>query len=86
MIGDEAYDTLIVADEDERTSALKAGWSEYDDMADPKGPLDGSVKALTEYLASENDADVIRKLIADEKAGKTRAGALAALKARLDEL
>ena len=65
---------------------MKTGWSEYDDMAEPKGPLDGSVKDLTEYLSTIDDADAIRVLIADEKAGKTRASALAALNARLEEL
>lgn len=82
------YDTLIVDDAEAGVEARKAGWSEYDDMgkAAPKGPLDGSVKELIEYLVDETDPAVIRKLIADEKAGKTRAGAIAALEARLGEL
>jgi hypothetical protein len=82
------YDVLIVRDEEAREEALDAGWSEYDDLtsAAPKGPLDRSVKELAEYLAAEDDLDEVRRLLSAEKEGKTRAGAIAVLEARRDEL
>ncbi len=54
-------------------------------LADPD-PLDQSIPALSTYLAGVTDPAHIQKLIAAEKAGKTRRGALDALAARLAEL
>ena len=50
------------------------------------GPLDGSIEDLTEYLAGVIGADEVQALIDAETAGKSRKGALEALKARHDEL
>lgn len=80
-----SLDGIVVDDAQAEADARKLGYGPIGEV-DSKGPLDGSVKALTEYLAGENDASIVRKLIADEKAGKTRAGAIAALEARLDEI
>lgn len=80
-IDGECLDYLVVSSAEDETAAVAAGWA-----GDVVGPLDHSVKALTAYLATVTDPAEIKKLIADEKAGKTRAGALAALNARLDEL
>lgn len=49
-------------------------------------PLDGSIEELTEYLATVTDPAVIPTLIRNEKAGKTRKGALDALENRWAEL
>lgn len=46
------------------------------------GPLDGSIEALTTHLETVSDAAEVDRLIAAEKGGKSRVGALAALDAR----
>jgi hypothetical protein len=48
--------------------------------------LDGSIPDLVEYIKTENDPAEIDRLIAGEKAGKSRIGALDALEARKSEL
>ncbi|WJH28442.1 hypothetical protein N6H13_25970 [Paenibacillus sp. CC-CFT742] len=45
-----------------------------------------SVSELSEYLKTVNDAEEVTALLADEKAGKARAGAIKALEARLKEI
>lgn len=85
MIERVGYDILTVTDADAEAAARKQGWGAVGETHS-KGPLDGSVKDLIAHLSDVDDAKVIRALIADEKAGKTRAGALAALEARLDEI
>jgi hypothetical protein len=50
------------------------------------GPLDGSIDDLTTHIESVTDVDAIQKLIDDETAGKSRAGAIKALEKRRDEL
>lgn len=50
------------------------------------GPLDQSVEKLAAYLETVTDADEVQKLIDAETAGKSRAGAIAALEARRDAL
>lgn len=50
--------------------------------AQEPGPLDGSIEALTAHLETINDVSAIDALIAGEKGGKSRVGALAALDAR----
>lgn len=50
------------------------------------GPLDQSVDKLTAYLETVTDPDQIEQLIAAEKAGKSRSGAISALEARRDAL
>lgn len=59
--------------------------SSDEDAQDP-GPLDKSIPDLTEYLAGVSDVDEINRLIKQEKAGKSRVGALDALNARKAEL
>lgn len=80
-IDGEQLDYLVVSSAEDEAAAIASGWK-----GDVVGPLDQSVKALTAYLASVTDPAEIKKLIADEKAGKTRASALAALNSRLEEL
>jgi hypothetical protein len=50
------------------------------------GPLDQSIPDLTAHLAMVTDADEVQKLLDAETAGKSRAGAIAVLEARRDEL
>ena len=66
--------------------ASKAKAAKVEQPADEPGPLDSSIPELTEHLAGVDDADEVERLIAAEKAGKSRSGALAALEARRDEL
>ncbi len=49
-------------------------------------PLDGTVPELAKHIEGISDPDAIEKLIADEKAGKNRTGAISTLEARRDEL
>jgi hypothetical protein len=49
-------------------------------------PLDGTLPELTKHIEAITDPDAIEKLIADEKAGKNRSGAISTLEARRDEL
>ena len=57
-----------------------------DEKSPEPGPLDQSVEKLTAYLGTVTDADEIEKLIVAETAGKSRAGAIAALEARKDAI
>ena len=62
-------------------------WFSFDDTpSDEPGPLDQSVEKLTAYLETVSDADEVESLIEAETAGKSRAGALAALNARRDAI
>lgn len=72
----------------ELASAKSTGFFQVDGdgSGSEPGPLDQSIDKLTEYLAGVNDADEVQKLLDDETAGKSRAGAISALEARRDEL
>jgi hypothetical protein len=61
-------------------------WFQFDGKAAEPGPLDRSIPDLTAHLATMDDADEVQKLLDAETAGKSRAGAIAALEARRDEL
>lgn len=52
------------------------------DQQPEPGPLDGSIASLTTHLEGVTDAAEIDRLIAAEKGGKSRTGALEALNAR----
>lgn len=84
--GETADDVEI--SEAELSAAATTGWFEIegDEPAAEPGPLDQSVERLTAYLADVTDADQVQKLIDAETAGKSRAGAIAALEARRDAL
>lgn len=88
----EAGDKVEVSDmtDDEVKAAKASGYFKLDggssEKAPEPGPLDQSVEKLTEYLKSVNDADEVQKLIDAETAGKSRAGALSALKERQDAI
>ncbi len=75
--GHTLYDGLV---------AGKGGKAAADDGAAEPGPLDGSITELREHIAGVEDAEAIQALIDAETGGKSRAGALAALNERLDEL
>ncbi|RVT93702.1 hypothetical protein [Sphingomonas crocodyli] len=80
-------DETARADEAEaKVAELEAKLAAANKPSGEPGPLDQSVEKLTEHLQTMTDADEIEKLIAAETAGKSRSGALAALKARQDEL
>lgn len=55
-------------------------------QGDQTNPLDGTLPELAKHLEGITDPDAIEKLIADEKAGKNRSGAISTLEARRDEL
>lgn len=76
-----------VADQAKEIDALKVENAELRKVpaAEP-GPLDGSIPELTTHLATVTDADEVQKLLDAETAGKSRAGAIAVLEARRDEL
>lgn len=61
-------------------------WFEFGGDAAEPGPLDKSIPDLTAYLETIDNADEVEKLLDAETAGKSRAGAIAALEARRDEL
>jgi hypothetical protein len=73
---------------DEMESMKRFGEFEIEDGSAPDepGPLDGSVEDLTAHLEKMTDADEVQKLIDAETAGKSRKGALTALKARQDAI
>jgi hypothetical protein len=79
----ESQDLDIADGEDDQTDWFEFGGKSGKSDDEP-GPLDQSVEKLTAYLDTVNDADEVQKLIDAETAGKSRAGALAALKARQD--
>lgn len=88
----EAGDKVEVSDmtDDEVKAAKASGYFKLDggssgNAAEP-GPLDQSVEDLAEYLKTVNDADAVQKLIDAETAGKSRKGALTALKDRQDAI
>jgi hypothetical protein len=88
MIEPKRSDVLELS-EGERASAEATGYFEFRGNAalvEEPGPLDQSVEALAEHLASIDDPAEIDRLIEAETAGKSRKGALAALEARRDEL
>ena len=61
-------------------------WFDGGEGASEPGPLDQSVEKLVKYLEGVEDADEVQSLIDAETAGKSRAGAIAALEARRDRL
>jgi hypothetical protein len=74
--------------EAEFNSAKSTGYfgaADDDDGPEP-GPLDQSIPKLIEHLAAVDDPDEVQRLIDAETAGKSRDGALAALKERLEAL
>lgn len=81
--GDSA---TVEVTEAEFKSAVGTGHFEDGEGAAEPGPLDQSIPKLTEYLATVEDVADIDQLIADETAGKSREGALAALNDRKAEL
>lgn len=70
------------------TDALKA--EEQQETSEGQGQVledaGKSISELSEYLKTVNDAEEISALLADEQAGKARAGAIKALEARLKEI
>ncbi len=64
---------------------LEAGAGDNSDAAEP-GPLDASIDDLTKHLDGVSDVAEIDRLIASEKGGKSRKGALDALDARREAL
>lgn len=62
---------------------LKAGAANAGQAGQPEpGPLDQSIPELTAYLETVGDVGAVDALIAAEKGGKSRSGALEALEAR----
>lgn len=71
----------------ELKAAEATGWFEFGGAeAGEPGPLDGSVEALNEHLATVEDVAEVEKLLEAETAGKSRKSALAALNERLEQL
>lgn len=77
----------IVANEGERKAAMADGWREAADfLAGPaahKTLLDENAKTIEARLP-DLDLAALEKLLADEKAGKTRKGVLAMIEAAID--
>lgn len=54
--------------------------------ADPGDPADMTINDLTEHVATLDNVDVLLGMLDTERNGRGRAGAIAAIEARLDEL
>lgn len=68
------------------SAAGTVGETVDDNAGQEPGTLDGTIPDITKTIADITDAAEIDKLIAAEKAGKSRSGALSALEARKTEL
>lgn len=68
------------------TDALKAEDQEETSEGQVLEDTGKSISELSEYLKTVNDAEEVSALLADEQAGKARAGAIKALEARLKEI
>jgi hypothetical protein len=77
---------IIEAGEEVPDWVPPGSWTGEAVAATEPGPLDLSVAKLTEHLETVTDLGDLEALMASEKAGKTRDGAVKAIQARIDAL